>query len=47
MPKLVYPADYLGIYLTDLNRIFSYGRHVDVDDQSDVRFETAQGTLLL
>ena len=45
---MAYPADYPRTCLTDVDQICSYdiGLHAGDDDQSDVRFEITQGTLL-
>ena len=29
--KLAYPTEYLGMYLTDLHQLFSFGRHMYED----------------
>jgi len=36
----------LRIYQTDFNQIFRISRHIGGDDQYDIRFSIAQGTLL-
>ena len=46
LQKLTYPAVYLRRCSTDLDQIFSFDRHVEVDDKFDDCFEIFQGMLL-
>jgi len=38
--------NYLGMYWTDLHKIFSVGRHMGGDNQSDIRFVIAQPSMV-